>query len=79
MTVLITKANSDYWYKVENYNTLEELYNMIIKRKCPIIIRRNVFYTEPKDFDFWEGMKEEDIPKICKAKLHIEIYNGYVE
>ena len=79
MTVLVTKANSDYWYKIEEYNTIEELYEMILKRKHPVIIREQKYYTEPEDFDFWEGMKKEDIPKIINTKLHIEIYNSYIE
>lgn len=78
MTALVTKANSDYWYKIEEYNTVEELYEMIIKRKHSIIISKNTF-NNPKILDFWEGMKKEDIPKIINSKLHIEIYNSYIE
>lgn len=79
MLVLVTKANNDYWYKIEEYNTIEELYEMILKRKHSIIIREQKYYTKLEDFDFWEGMKKEDIPKIINTKLHIEIYNSYVE
>ena len=78
MKVLVTKANSEFWYKIEKYNTLNELYKMITKRHHAIVIDKNE-YTDIEDFDFWEGMKKEDIPIIMNIKLHIEIYNDYRE
>lgn len=79
MKVFVTKANNYKWYKIEEYNTMEDLYKMIDRRKHPVIIRKNgFFYHNPIAFKFWEG-KEEDIPEVMNCKLEVQIYNGYVE
>lgn len=78
MTILVTKANSDYWYKIKVFNTMEDIQKFIKECGCGIIIKRNL-YTDDEDFDFWNGMKAEDIPIIKKCPLHITIYNDYVE
>lgn len=73
MTTLITKANADYWYRFKDINTLEEL-----MRIYPRVIVEKNYFTE-SDVEFWEGFKQEDIPKLREAKYHVTIYNGYVE
>jgi len=78
MKVLVTKANSDYWYKVRVFNTMEDIQRFIKECRCGIIIEKNT-YTNDEDFEFWDGMKAEDIPTIKRCPLHIIIYNGYVE
>ena len=78
MTVLVTKANSDYWYKVRVFNTMEAIQRFIKECRRGIIVKRNT-YTDDKDFEFWDGMKAEDIPTIKRCPLHITIYNDYVE
>lgn len=78
MTVLVTKANSDYWYKIRVFNTMEDIQRFIKECRHRIIIERNP-YTDDEDFEFWDGMKAEDIPTIKQCPLHITIYNGYVE
>lgn len=78
MTVLVTKANSDYWYRVRVFNTMEDVQRFIKECKHSIIIKTNI-YTDIKDFDFWDGMKAEDIPTIIQCPLHIIIYNDYIE
>ena len=78
MTVLVTKANSDYWYEIRTFNTMEDIQQFINKCGCGIIIEKNI-YTNDKIFKFWDGMKDKDIPIIKKCPLHITIYNDYVE
>ena len=78
MTVLVMKANSDYWYKIRVFNTMEDIQRFIKECRHRIIIKEN-FYTNDEDFEFWHGMKAEDIPTIKQCPLHITIYNGYVE
>lgn len=78
MTVLVTKANSDYWYKIRTVNTIEDIQRFIKKCGYGIIIERNT-YIDDEDFEFWDGMKTEDIPIIKQCPLHITIYNDYVE
>ena len=78
MTVLVTKANSDYWYKIKEFNTMEDIQRFIEKCRCDIIIEKNA-YTNDELFEFWDGMKAEDIPIIKRCSLHIMIYNSYVE
>jgi len=78
MTVLVTKANDDYWYEVRVFNTMEDIQRFIEECQYGIIIEEN-FYTNDEDFEFWYGMKAEDIPTIKQCPLHITIYNDYVE
>lgn len=78
MTVLVTKANNDYWYKIRVFNTMEDIQRFIKECKHAIIIEKNA-YTDDEIFDFWDGMKTEDIPIIKECPLHITIYNDYVE
>ena len=78
MTVLVTKANDDYWYEVRVFNTMEDIQRFIEECQYGIIIEGN-FYTNDEDFEFWYGMKAEDIPTIKQCPLHITIYNDYVE
>lgn len=73
MITLITKANDDYWYTFKNINTLEELMKIYPR----IIVKKN--HVTESNIKFWEGFKQEDIPKLKKAKYHVIIYNGYVE
>lgn len=78
MTVLVTKANSDYWYKIKAFNTMEDIQDFINNCKHGIIIEKNTF-TKNRVFKYWDGMKKEDIPIIKNCSLHIIIYNSYVE
>lgn len=78
MKVLVTKANSDYWYKIRVFNTMEDIQRFIKECRHKIIIRQNG-YTDDGDFEFWDGMKTEDIPIIKQCPLHITIYNDYIE
>ena len=77
MLAIITKANDDYWYKLKEINTIEELFNIYNST----IVEKNE-YKNWKDYeflDFWDGIKKEDIPLIKKAECHITIYNDFVE
>ena len=78
MTVLVTKASDDYWYRIRNFNTMEDIQQFIKECICGIIIERN-HYTDDRIFEFWDDMKAEDIPTIKRCPLHITIYNSYVE
>lgn len=78
MKVLVTKANNDYWYKIKSFNTMEDIKQFIKECHCGIIIERNI-YTDDEIFEFWDGIKPEDIPTIKQCPLHITIYNSYVE
>jgi len=78
MKVLVTKANSDYWYKIKVINTMEDILRFINDCKHAIVIEKNS-YTNKEIFNFWDGMKKEDIPIIMECELHIIIYNSYLE
>ena len=78
MKVLVTKANSDYWYKVKEFNTMEDIQKFVEECRHRIIIRKNP-YTDNYNFEFWENMKPEDISIIKKCPLHIIIYNSWIE
>lgn len=77
MLALITKANDDYWYELKEINTIKELFDIY----HTVIVEGNEYknWKNYEFFDFWDGIKKEDIPLIKKAECHITIYNGYVE
>lgn len=77
MKVLVTKANSDYWYKIRVINTMEDLQKFIKECKHGVVIKKNI-YTDDI-LDYWEGMKAEDIPIVKECPLHLTIYNDYLE
>lgn len=76
--VFVTKASTSYWYEVRMFNTMEDIQQFIKECHCGIIIEEND-YTDDDSFDFWKGMKAEDIPIINKCSLHIMIYDDYIE
>ena len=78
MKIFVTKANSDYWYKIKTFNTIENIQQFIKECRCGIIVEKNT-YTDDNIFEFWDGMKTEDIHIIKQCPLHIIIYNDYVE
>lgn len=78
MTVLVTKASSDYWYRIRVFTTMEDIQRFIKECRHGLIIEENT-YTDDRIFEFWDGMKAEDIPIIKQCPLHITIYNDYVE
>ena len=73
MLAIITKASEDYWYKFKEINKVEELLNIYHS----VIVEKNDYNEEM--VPFWDGFKEEDIPLLEKAKLHITIYDSWVE
>lgn len=82
MKFFVRKANDDYWYKIEEYTTLEELLKSIDKRHHDYIIGKNhCFATPPESIvHYWDNkMTLEDAEKICQIKYEITIYNGYME
>ena len=78
MTVFITKASSDFWYKIKVFNTIEDIQRFIKRCRSGIIIGENP-YTDDEIFEFWDNMKTEDIPIIKQCPLHITIYDDYIE
>ena len=78
MTVLVTKANSDYWYKIRVFNTIDDIQRFIKECRHDIIIGENT-YTDDRIFEFWDGMNTADNHIIKECTLHITIYNDYIE
>ena len=77
MLALITKANDSYWYEFKEMKSIKDLFKLY-----PItIVEKNVFqdWTEDELLTDWYGFKKEDIPLMNKAKVHVTIYNDYVE
>ncbi len=78
MTVFVTKADSDYWYEIKVFNTMEDIQRFIEECEYKIIMEKNT-YTDDDTFEFWDDMRAEDIPIIKQCPLHITIYNDYIE
>ena len=77
MLTLITKANDSYWYEFKKIKSIKDLFKLY-----PItIVETNDFqdWTEDELLTHWDGFKKEDIPLMNKAKVHVTIYNDYVE
>lgn len=77
MLVLITKANNSYWYKFKKMKSIKDLFML----HPSVIVEKNEFQNWTKDdlLTFWVGFKKKDIPLMNKAKVHVTIYNDYVE
>lgn len=73
----ITKVSDDYWYKIVALNSIETIFK-IVKECGEILIEENETFLEKEDFDFWDGMKEEDKEKIMQCKYHITIHDDYL-
>lgn len=80
MLVLVTKANSDYWYQIRTVETIDDLFR-INKNHDLILSRYNPYknWTDKDFLNFRDEIKKEDIPLIRKADCHVTIYNGYIE
>lgn len=73
MLAIITKVSSDHWYRFKDIDNVEEL----LRFKYPVIVGPN-HYT--KDMvKFWDGFKKKDIPLLEQAKIHVKIYDDYIE
>lgn len=75
MKILVTKANSDYWYKIRVINTMEDLQKFIKECHHNVVIGKNT-YTNDNILSHWEGMKTEDIPIVKECPLHLTIKNS---
>lgn len=73
MLAIITKASSDYWYKIKEIKTLKDVLNLY--PRC--IVEENDLGVDL--VPYWDGFRKEDIPLLKKAKCHITIYDNYVE
>jgi len=73
MLAIITKANDDFWYKFKEVKTIED----VIEIYPSVVIEKNTFSKE--EARYWDGFKKEDISLLEKAKIHIIIYNSWIE
>lgn len=77
MLALITKANDSYWYEFKKMKSIKDLFKLY-----PVVIVETNDYqnwTEDELLTSWDGFKRKDIPLMNKAKIHVTIYNDYVE
>lgn len=77
MKILLLKASSDYWYKIVEVNSIDQLYNL--SKGHGIILQRNYHANEDFTNEYWDGMTEEDAITIRTIKYIAEIYDDYVE
>ena len=81
MKILLTKASNSFWYKIITISDINDLFKIIKKEDCPIIIEKN----ENKncyDFlkTFWKGMTSADAKEIASLiDYKITIYDDFIE
>lgn len=73
MLAIITKASEDYWYEFKEIKTIED----VLKIYPSVIIGKNHYSIN--DVFHWKGFKEEDIPLLEQTKIHITIYDYWIE
>ena len=73
MLAIITKASDDYWYEFKEIKEVDD----IISIHPSLVIEPNDFSTDM--VEFWEGFREDDVPLLESANLHIIIYDSYIE
>lgn len=79
MDFLVNKANSDTWFKLECYDTIEELLDKMNERHTSYLIKRNHWHNPKALVESWDGMDEDTAREITKIKYRIVILNGYIE
>ena len=81
MEFLVTKASEDYWYRIEKYDTIDELIQSMEKIDTSYVIEDNFHYKEnPKEIkECWHKMTLKDAEKISKLKYNILIYDYWIE
>lgn len=84
MKFLVTKANHDYWHKVETYNSLEELIASLKRRHTRYSIARNIFYQgcAERIKEFYSDSPNfkvtlEEAKEMTTIEYEIEILNSY--
>lgn len=77
MKILLYKASSDYWYRIVNCNSIDDLYNL--SKGHGIILRKNTWTDYDELMNCWEGMKKEDAEIIINLKYKAMIYDDYIE
>lgn len=73
MLAIITKASSDYYYRFKNIDTVEDILSIYPS----VVIQKNTYTAD--EVEYWEGFKKEDIPNLENAKIHIIMYDDYIE
>ena len=93
MTAFIKKASDDYWCKVKNFNTLQDLINFVEESHHDIIISTDVdfFYNIYDDDYLTQAFKEAELQNDREAAKYYEtimnnnfdcivtIYDDYIE
>ena len=75
MNVLVTKASSDYWYRVINVETLDD----VMKIYPEVIIRKND-YSADDILKFWDGVKDKaEANRMADCKYTVTMYDDYIE
>ena len=72
MLALVTKASDDSYYEFKEVNSVED----ILKIDSCVVITPS--YYIKNDAKYWDGFLKEDIDKLEKAKIEIEIYDDYI-
>ena len=76
MKVLVTKANDDYWHKVVDVKTIED----VMKLYHRVIIEKNYYTSADEILAYWEGVNDRaEAYEMANCKYEVTIYNGYVE
>ena len=80
MKAFITKASSDYWYRIKEFTSLDALLTYQYKVDSPIILEKNELLHDEDIWTFWNGMTKADAWTIAnECKYHITIYDDYLE
>lgn len=81
MTILVKKANNDFWYKIKEFNTLEDLMHYKDYCRHDIILSKNFLYGKSieKIMLYNEKITLEDAKIISEIQYKICIYNSYIE
>lgn len=81
MKVIMTKANSDYWVRVKNFDSMEDLIKEQKKWGVSLILEKNYAYKEkPEDIlEWWDDIDINMATEISASEYKIIIYNDYIE
>lgn len=77
MKIFLYKASDNYWYRIVNCNTIDELYKL--SNGDGIILEKNIHTDYDSLIKYWDGMTKKDAAIIVNLKYRAIIYDDYLE
>ena len=83
MKILILKASDFDWYRIKDFDNLQDVVNYMDKKNRPLILSHNFWYGIDLDSIMYAwsdiGITEEEALMLQKIRYSLKIYDDYIE